>query len=43
MDNTLNSIIKINNYLFINYINLMRHRHCIKEHSRFTPNTYKYL
>ena len=21
----------------------MRHRHCIKEHSRFTLNTYKYL
>lgn len=43
MDHTLNSIIKNNNYLFINYINLMRHKHCIKEHSRFTPNTYKYL
>ena len=43
MDYTLNRIIKFNNYLFFNYINLMRHRHCIKEHSRFTPNTYKYL
>ena len=21
----------------------MRHRHCIRENSRFTPNTYQYL